>query len=150
VAIKEPGIAASPNRGLALTAGTMFAIWGMLGFFFAGNGGHHFVGPTGGYLWNAFEVNSALATIWVLMAALLFIVGLGTVAGSRWANMLVGIVAIVLGVYGFVFMNTSANLFAANTTDNVFHVIVGVILVLTALGADRQNLAAIRAQARRA
>jgi hypothetical protein len=150
VAIKEPGIAASPNRGLALTAGTMFAIWGMLGFFFAGDGGHHFVGATGGYLWNAFEVNSALATIWVLMAALLFIVGLGTVAGSRWANMLVGIVAIVLGVYGFVFMNTSANLFAANTTDNVFHVIVGVILVLTALGADRQNLAAIRAQARRA
>jgi hypothetical protein len=150
VAIKEPGIAASPNRGLALTAGTMFAIWGMLGFFFAGNGGHHFVGSTGGYLWNAFEVNSALATVWVLMAALLFIVGLGTVAGSRWANMLVGIIAIVLGVYGFVFMNTSANLFATNTTDNIFHVIVGVILVLTAFGADRQNLAAIRAQARRA
>lgn len=150
MAIKEPGIAASPNRGLALTAGTMFAIWGMLGFFFAGDGGHHFVGTTGGYLWNAFEVNSAMATIWVLMAALLFIVGLGTVAGSRWANILVGIVAIVLGVYGFVFMNTSANLFAANTTDNVFHLIVGVILLLTAFGADKQNLAAIRAQARQA
>lgn len=150
MAIKEPGIAASPNRGLALTAGTMFAIWGMLGFFFAGDGGHHFVGTTGGYLWNAFEVNSAMATIWVLMAALLFIVGLGTVAGSRWANILVGIVAIVLGVYGFVFMNTSANLFAANTTDNVFHLIVGVVLLLTAFGADKQNLAAIRAQARQA
>jgi hypothetical protein len=148
VAIKEPGFAASPNRGLAMTAGTMFVIWGFMGFFFAGEAGHAFVGPSGGYLWNAFLVNPALAAIWLLFGALLFIVGLGNVVGSRWANMLVGIMSLVLGVYGFVFMNTSANIFAANTTDNVFHVIAGAILVLTAIGADKQNIRAIRAAQR--
>lgn len=147
VAVKEPGISASPNRGLALTVGTLFAIWGMLGFFFAGEG-HHFFGPTGGMLWDAFGVNPALAAIWVLLAALLFIVGLGNTIGSRNANVLVGIVCLVLGVYGFVFMNTSANVFAMNTTDNVFHCIVGVVLLLTALGADKQNIRALRADAR--
>lgn len=149
VAVKEPGITASPNRGLAMTVGTLFAIWGFLGFFFAAeNADHAFFGPKGGLLWNAFGVNPALAALWVLMAALLFIVGLGNTLGSRNANLLVGIVSLVLGVYGFVFMNTSANVFAMNTTDNVFHVIVGAILVLTALGADRQNISALRAAAR--
>jgi hypothetical protein len=149
VAVKEPGISASPNRGLALTVGTLFAIWGFLGFFFAAeNADHAFFGPKGGLLWNAFGVNPAMAAIWVLMAALLFIVGLGNTIGSRNANILVGIVALVLGVYGFVFMNTSANIFAMNTVDNVFHVIVGVILLLTALGADKQNIRALRAAAR--
>jgi hypothetical protein len=147
VAVKEPGITASPNRGLALTIGTLFALWGFLGFFFAGEG-HMFFGAKGGMLWDAFGVNPALATIWVLLAALLFIVGLGNTIGSRNANVVVGIVAIVLGVYGFVFMNTSANVFAMNTVDNVFHCIVGVILLLTALGADKQNIRALRAAAR--
>lgn len=148
MAITEPGLSSSPNRGLAVTAGTMFAIWGVLGFFFTHEGGHQFLGSTGGYLWNAFLVNPALCATWTLMAAMLFIAALATVAAARNANLIVGIVSLFLGVYGFVLMNTSANIFAANTTDNVFHVIVGAILVLTALGADKQNLRAIRAETR--
>lgn len=150
MAIREPGLAASPNRGLAITAGTMFAIWGILGFFFAHEGGHAFLGSTGGYLWNAFLVNPALGAIWTLLAALLLIAALATVAAARNANMIAGIVSLFLGVYGFVLMNTSANIFAANTTDNIFHVIVGAILVLTAFGADKQNLRALRASQRTA
>jgi hypothetical protein len=143
VAIKEPGFGQSPNRALAMTAGTMFVIWGFMGFFFAGENGHAFLGRSGGYLWNAFLVNPGLASIWLLLGALLFIVGLGNVVGSRNANLLVGIVSLFLAVYGFVFMNTAANIFAANTTDNVFHLVVGIVLVLTAIGADKQNLRAI-------
>ncbi|MFZ7086544.1 DUF4383 domain-containing protein [Curtobacterium sp. RRHDQ10] len=150
MAITEPGLAASPNRGLAVTAGTMFAIWGIMGFFFAHEAGHAFLGSTGGYLWNAFLVNPALGAIWTLMAALLFINALATVAAARNANLWVGIVCLFLGVYGFVLMNTSANIFAANTTDNVFHVIVGAILVLTAIGADKANLRALRSARRTA
>jgi hypothetical protein len=148
VAIKEPGITASPNRMLAMTAGTMFVIWGFLGYFFAGVGANEFLGNAGGYLWNAFLVNPALASIWVLLGALLYIVGLGNVVGSRNANLLVGIISLFLAVYGFIFKNTSANIFAANTTDNVFHLVVGIILVLTALGADKQNLRAIQGERR--
>lgn len=148
VAIKEPGITASPNRALAMTAGALFAIWGILGFFFAGDDGHAFFGDTGGLLWNAFLVNPALAAVWTLLAAALIIVGLGNTVGSRNVNLLVGLVLIVLAVYGFVFTNTSANVFALNTTDNVFHAIVGVVLLLTALGADKQNIRALRAAAR--
>ncbi|KQO61322.1 DUF4383 domain-containing protein [Curtobacterium sp. Leaf261] len=145
MAITEPGLSSSPNRGLAATAGTMFAIWGVLGFFFTHESGHRFFGSTGGYLWNAFLVNPAICAVWTLFAALLFINALATVAAARRTNLVVGILSLVLGVYGFVLMNTSANIFAANTTDNVFHVVVGVILVLTALGADKQNLRALRA-----
>lgn len=145
MAVKEPSIIASPNRGLALTAGTLLAVWGVLGFFFAGENGNHFFGDTGGLLWNAFLVNPASTLIWVLLAAVLFIVGLGNTIGSRNANLVVGIVLVVMAVYGFVFMNTSANVFAMNTADNVFNGIVGLVLVLTALGADKQNIAALKA-----
>jgi hypothetical protein len=145
VAIKEPSIIASPNRALALTAGTVLTIWGILGFFFAHERGHAFFGDVGGLLWNAFQVNPALGAVWTLMAFALFIVGLGNTIGSRNVNLLVGILLVVLAVYGFVFSGTSANVFALNTPDNVFNAIVGVVLVLTALGADKQNISALRA-----
>lgn len=145
MAVKEPSIIASPNRALALTVGTLLAIWGVLGFFFAGENGNHFFGDSGGLLWNAFLVNPALALIWTMLAAALFIVGLGNTIGSRNVNLTVGVVLVVLAVYGFVFSATSANVFAMNTTDNVFNAIVGVVLLLTALGADKQNIAALKA-----
>ncbi|ROR36218.1 uncharacterized protein DUF4383 [Curtobacterium sp. JUb34] len=148
VAIKEPGITASPNRGLALTVGGVLALWGILGFFFAADGDPGFFSRQGGMLWNAFGVNPPLALIWVLLAAVLLITGLGNTIGSRNGNLLVGAVLVVLAVYGFVFVDTSANIFALNTTDNVFHAIVGVVLLLTAFGADKENLRALRAAAR--
>ena len=150
VAIKEPSITASPNRGLALTVGAILFVWGILGFFFAADGDPGFFSRQGGMLWNAFGVNPPLALIWVMLAAALLIVGLGNTIGSRNVNILVGAVLVVLAVYGFVFVNTSANIFALNTTDNVFHAIVGVILLLTAFGADKQNIRALRADAARA
>lgn len=150
VAIKEPGIIASPNRALAVTAGTLFAIWGVLGFFFAQDNGGQFFSRSGGFLWNAFGLNPALCAIWTLLAAAFFIVGLGNTIGSRAVNLVIGVVLLVLAVYGFVFMSTSANVLALNTTDNVFHAIVGVVLVLTALGADKENLRALRAAGARA
>ncbi len=150
VAIKEPSITASPNRGLALTVGAILFVWGILGFFFAADGDPGFFSRQGGMLWNAFGVNPPLALIWVMLAAVLLIVGLGNTIGSRNGNILVGAVLVVLAVYGFVFVNTSANIFALNTTDNVFHAIVGVILLLTAFGADKENLRALRADAARA
>jgi hypothetical protein len=146
VAIKEPSITRSPNRGLALTAGTVLVIWGFLGFFLAADGDPGFFNRRGGMLWNAFGVNPALSLVWVLLAAALLLVGLGNTIGSRNMNLFVGAVLVVLAVYGFVFVNTSANVFALNTTDNVFHAIVGVLLLLTALGADKENIRAIRAQ----
>ncbi|PYY33584.1 hypothetical protein DEJ32_15815 [Curtobacterium sp. MCPF17_046] len=145
VAIKEPGITASPNRALAMTAGTLFAIWGFLGFFFAQDNGGQFFSREGGFLWNSFMLNPALCAIWALLAAAFFIVGLGNTVGSRAVNLVIGVVLLVLAVYGFVFSATSANVLALNTTDNVFHAIVGVVLVLTALGADKENLRALRA-----
>jgi hypothetical protein len=150
VAIKEPSITASPNRGLALTVGAILFVWGILGFFFAADGDPGFFSRQGGMLWNAFGVNPPLALIWVMLAAVLLIVGLGNTIGSRNGNILVGAVLVVLAVYGFVFVNTSANIFALNTTDNVFHAIVGVVLLLTAFGADKENLRALRADAARA
>ncbi|WP_186376993.1 DUF4383 domain-containing protein [Curtobacterium pusillum] len=149
MAIKEPSIIASPNRGLALTVGGILFLWGILGFFFAADGDPGFFNRQGGMLWNAFGVNPALALLWVLLAAALLIVGLGNTIGSRNVNAFVGAVLVVFAVYGFVFVNTSANVFALNTTDNVFHAIVGVVLLLTAFGADKQNISALRAEAAR-
>ena len=81
----------------------------------------------------------------VLLAAVLLITGLGNTDGSRNGNLLVGVLLVLFAVYGFVFVDTSANVFALNTTDNVFHAIVGVLLLLTAIGADKENLRALRA-----
>ncbi|MEK6309519.1 MULTISPECIES: DUF4383 domain-containing protein [Curtobacterium] len=145
MAVKEPGITASPNRGLALTVGAILAIWGVLGFFFAGDGGHAFFGNEGGYLWGVFLVNPALCLVWTLLAAAMLIGGLGTTIGSRNLNLLAGIVLLVLALYGFLFMDTSANVFALNAVDNGFNAIVGFVLLLTALAADRENLRALRA-----
>jgi hypothetical protein len=150
VAIKEPGITASPNRALAMTAGTLFAIWGILGFFFAQDGGGAFFSRSGGFLWNAFGLNPALCALWTVLAAAFFIVGLGNTIGSRTVNLVIGIVLLVLAAYGFVFSNTSANVLALNTTDNVFHAVVAVVLLLTALGADKENIRALRAAGARA
>lgn len=150
VAVKEPSITASPNRALAMTAGTLFAIWGILGFFFAQDGGGAFFSRSGGFLWNSFGLNPALCGLWTILAAAFFIVGLGNTIGSRAVNLVIGVVLLVLAVYGFVFSNTSANVFALNTTDNVFHAIVAVVLLLTALSADKENLRALRAAGARA
>jgi hypothetical protein len=150
VAVKEPSITASPNRGLALTAGPLLALWGFLGFFLAADGDPGFFGRKGGMLWNAFGVNPAMSLLWVLLAAALLLVGLGNTIGSRNVNVLVGAVLVVLAVYGFVFMDTSANVFALTTADNVFHAIIGVVLLLTAFGADKENIRALRGDAARA
>lgn len=148
VAVKEPSIIASPNRGLALTAGGILVLWGALGFFLAADGDPGFFNRRGGMLWNAFGVNPALSLLWILLAAVLLIVGLGNTIGSRNGNRLVGTVLVVLAVYGFVFVDTSANVFALTTADNVFHAVIGVLLLLTAFGADKQNISALRAAAR--
>lgn len=148
VAIKEPSITASPNRGLALTAGALLALWGFLGFFLAADGDPGFFSRQGGMLWNAFGVNPAMSLLWVLLAVVLLITGLGTTIGSRNGNLLVGIVLVVMAVYGFALSNTSANVFALTFADNLFHAIVGVVLLLTAFGADRENIRAIRGSRR--
>lgn len=148
VAIKEPSITASPNRALALTAGSLLALWGFLGFFFAADGDPGFFSREGGMLWNAFGVNPALCLLWVLLAVVLLVTGLGTTIGSRNGNRLVGVVLVVMAVYGFALGGTSANVFALTFADNLFHAIVGVVLLLTAFGADRENVRALRAAAR--
>ncbi|MGN7191751.1 MULTISPECIES: DUF4383 domain-containing protein [unclassified Curtobacterium] len=148
MAIKEPSIVASPNRGLALTAGGLLALWGFLGFFLAADGDPGFFSRHGGMLWNAFGVNPAMSLLWVMLAVVLLITGLGTTIGARNGNLLVGIVLVVMAVYGFVLGETSANVFALTFADNLFHAIVGVVLLLTALGADKENIRAIRGAAR--
>lgn len=148
VAIKEPSITASPNRALALTAGSLLALWGFLGFFLAADGDPGFFSRQGGMLWNAFGVNPAMSLLWVLLAVVLLITGLGTTLGSRNGNRLVGAVLVVMAVYGFALGGTSANVFALTFADNLFHAIIGVVLLLTAFGADHENIRALRAAAR--
>ena len=44
MSIVQPSFVTSPNRSLAMTVGSMLAIWGVMGFLFAGASGHAFVG----------------------------------------------------------------------------------------------------------
>ncbi len=61
-----------------------------------------------------------MSLLWVLLAVVLLITGLGTTIGSRNGNLLVGIVLVVMAVYGFALGNTSANVFALTFADNLF------------------------------
>ncbi len=71
---------------------------------------------------------------------MLLITSLGTTIGARNGNRLVGVVLVVMAVYGFVLGDTLGERSVALTfADNLFHAIIGVVLLLTAFGATTRT-----------
>lgn len=135
--VPAPSIRESPNRGLTLAFGTIVLLLGVAGFLVPDMGG--FFDTTGANLLGIWNVNPALAVIWVLAGAALVLGGTSGVSAARSIGAIVGLVFVVFGVVGFLVEGTEANYLALNLGDHISHLVVGGLLVLTAIGADRRR-----------
>lgn len=122
----------STNQLVALIAGAVFLLVGLLGFTVSG--GHHAAGTEGGHLLGIFEVN-------VLHNIVHLAVGAGLIAGSlagprlaRTTNTIVGAVYLLVGLLGLFLIGTSANIIALNGWDNGLHLLSGAALLVIGTG----------------
>ncbi|MBC7517557.1 MAG: DUF4383 domain-containing protein [Microbacteriaceae bacterium] len=126
----------SPNRLLATVFGTVYLVFGLLGFAFTG--GFSFFSTTGGLLLGMLEVNIFHNVVHLMIGAALLIAGLTTIPAARAVNLSVGALLFALGVAGIFLTNTSANVLAINGADNVLHFACAVVLLAVAVGAEKR------------
>ena len=122
----------SANRTVAQLFGAVYALVGLAGFFvsetFAGRDDDTLLG---------FEVNHLHNVVHLLIGVAL----LGASrqhSTARAANLAVGASYLLLAVVGPVLDDTDANVVALNGADHVLHLLSGLLLVGTALIADRR------------
>jgi hypothetical protein len=135
----------SPNRLLATVFGAVYLLVGLLGF--TASGGAGFFATKSGLLLGIFEVNAFHNVAHLIIGAALLIAGLSSVRASKATNTTIGAAYLLLGIVGLFILNSSANILAINTADNVLHFGSAVILLGVGLGADKavRNSATARA-----
>lgn len=140
----NPGTAfhRSPNRIIATLFGAVYVLVGLLGFFWVE--GVPFAGPGdgGNAIFGLFEVNPLHNVAHLLIGAALLIAGAGTAASARAANGTIGALYLLLGVVGFFLVapdggRSPINFLSLNVADNILHLASALLLLATALGADR-------------
>lgn len=140
----NPGTAfhRSPNRIIAVLFGATYLLVGLLGFFWTN--GVPFAGPGDGTnrIFGIFEVNPLHNVVHLLVGLALVIAGTGTAASARAANGTVGAAYLLLGVVGFFLAapeggRSAINVLSLNAADHVLHLATALVLLATALGADR-------------
>lgn len=125
----------SPNRLLATVFGAVYLLVGLLGF--TATGGVGFFATQGGLLLGLFEVNIFHNVAHLLIGAALLIAGLSSLAASKATNTTIGAAYLLLGIVGLFIVNSSINILAINTADNVLHFASAVVLLGVGLGADK-------------
>ena len=133
----EPTIRESPNRGAGLFVGTVFLLLGAIGFLVEDMG--TFFSTQGASLWFVWNLNPALVVVWVLAGAALIIAGASSRASARYINTWIGLIFVVFGIAGFFLEGTDVNFLAFNLGDNVTHLAGGLLLLATAVGAERRR-----------
>ncbi|CAN5142232.1 hypothetical protein BH11ACT2_BH11ACT2_06510 [soil metagenome] len=125
----------SPNRALATTAGVIYLMIGVFGV--AATNSATLFGSQGGYLFDLFEVNIAANALHVIIALGLIIVGASSTSAARRLNTIVGVFFLVIGVVGLLLGDSTANILATNVATDVLHLATALLLLVTALGAER-------------
>lgn len=132
------GAARSVNKLLGTVFGAVYVLVGLLGFTVSG--GSSFAGMDGGLLLGIFMVNPLHNIAHILVGALLLAGGLAAVQVAKSVNTLVGAVYLVLGVLGLFLLDSSADVLALNSADNVLHFASALVLLIVGLAADRAPL----------
>jgi hypothetical protein len=125
----------SPNRLLATVFGAVYLLVGVLGFFVTS--GVSFFATQGGYLLGLFEVNIFHNVAHLLIGAALLIAGLSSIRASKVVNSVVGAAYLLLGIVGLFILDSSVNILAINTADNILHLGSAIILLGVGIGADK-------------
>ena len=124
----------SINQMLALAFGAIYTLVGLAGFFVSDG---NFVGREGGSLLG-FQVNGLHNIVHILIGIAL-IVAAKRHDTARNANLTIGVVYIALAVLGPFITDTALNIVALNSADHVLHGLSGIVLVATALAADKNR-----------
>ena len=135
----------SPNRLLATVFGAVYLLVGLLGF--TATSGVGFFATQGGLLLGIFEVNAFHNVAHLLIGAALLIAGLSSITASRATNTTIGAAYLLLGIVGLFIVNSSLNILAINTADNVLHFASAIVLLGIGLGADKHARSGSRAAA---
>ena len=124
------------NSLVAFAFGAVFVLVGLSGFFVSG--GHHAVGADGGALLGLFQVNVLHNVVHLAIGALLVLGALRGPRPSRGVNTLVGAVYLLVGVLGLFVLESSLNILALNTADNLLHFASAALLLGVGLMADKR------------
>lgn len=125
----------SPNAGIATTLGVFYLLIGMFGVSATDNAG--LFTPTGGLLFGVFEVNIATNALHVIIGLGLIIAGASGAGAAKVANRPVGAIFVVLAVLGYALKGTDYNVLALNLPDAILYTVTALLLLATALGADK-------------
>ena len=123
------------NAPAALGFGAVFVIIGLAGFFVSGS--HDAVGTNGGELIGLFRVNVLHNIVHVALGAVLVAAGILGGRPAKVVNTVIGGGYLLLFAVGIVVAGTGANVLALNGEDHVLHLVLGIVLAVIGLGADR-------------
>ena len=124
----------SVNRLLGYVLGIVFLLVGVLGFVVTSGVGF---ASTEGKTLLGFELNPLHNIVHLLVGALLLYGATRGVGPSRAVNTAVGGVYLVVGLIGLFILDSSANILALNSADNVLHLVSAAALLGPGLAADR-------------
>jgi hypothetical protein len=128
----------SVNRTVGYVVGIVFLLVGILGWFVSH--GHSFASRDGGSLLG-FEVNALHNIVHMLVGIVLIVGARGGLAAARAANTPVGAVYLLVGIIGLFILDSSANILALNSADNVLHLVSALLLLGVGLFADKAQRA---------
>jgi hypothetical protein len=126
----------SVNRLLGYVLGIVFLLVGALGF--AVTSGVGFAAQDGKTLLG-FEVNPLHNIVHLLVGAVLLLGATRGVAAARSANIAIGGTYLVVGLLGLFILDSSANILALNSADNVLHLVSAAALLGAGLAADKND-----------
>jgi hypothetical protein len=128
-------LAHSPNRMLAVVAGSVYIVLGALGFVVTGGVG--FFSTHGGLLLGVFEVNDFHNIAHVVIGAALVMAGLSSLVAARTVNRIVGTLYLLIGLSGLYVVGTPFNVLALNLQDHVLHFTTAILLLAASLGTEQ-------------
>jgi hypothetical protein len=134
MAISATSATRSVNRLVGYVLGIVYLLVGLLGF--AVTSGVGFAATEGKALLG-FELNPLHNIVHLLVGALLLYGATRGVGPSRAVNTAVGAGSLLVGIIGLFILDSSANILALNSADNVLHLVSAVVLLGVGLATDK-------------
>ena len=124
----------SVNQTVAGIFGAVYLLVGIVGFFVTGF--DKFATYNTDKLLG-FQLNPLHNIVHLLVGAVLLYAATRGVAAARSANIAVGGTYLVVGIIGLFILDSSANILALNSADNVLHLVSALALLGAGLAADK-------------
>ncbi len=131
-------LTSSMNRLVGLVFGVIYLLVALIGFIAVGGG--NFLSRRGPELLGLFQVNHLHNIVHLLVGILLTAAALKGIATARSANITVGAVYLIVGILGFLILNSRLNILALNMQDNFLHLASAAVLLGVGLTQDKAHV----------